>query len=1058
QRSPPQEISGDLTTDARGNANISVPTDHRDYERYLNLQVDARDESGRTISVQSSVDVEPATFAVQLVPRTWFGEVNLPSTVDVSATRYDRRPQAPTRVHVRILELHWDRGWDAKTTDRGSVDVTTGSAGKASFVWTPPVAGTYRLEATATDEHGNPVQAAQYQWVISKDSAWAPPVEQPQLIPQKALFPAGSPVHVLLAQSSAGHDVLLLISSDRLIEHRVLRDVGLTDDIVIDPPPGVQHLSVMAVVPSERGIERAQTQVEIDPGPTTLHVAVDPSKQRYQPGEPASFRLHVTDVNGKPVRAQIALGVVDQGIYAIAPDNADPRAPFYDRTIYTSASAGWSPPNRSLKSIAKLASVDVYGVRTGQANGIPAPTPAPISARVRSHFVDTAYWAPAVDTDAHGNAVVHFDWPDNLTTWVSTATAFSKATQIGRVKTDALVTKDFLVRLETPRFLRAGDRAQVTGIAQGQHAGTPVRMQLQSPQLDVDAEQSGVLSATLRASASWPVTVPGIGAADITLRGTNGTLADALQQTLPLLGGTPVEHVRDAGRVDAVVVVPTTIASGQMAGDLHLSFSPSLLAELAQTLREFNVYPYYCTEQTGSNGLVAAALYDAARVKGLALPNDPKIVIARARARLDDLEHADGGWGWWNADPSNAFMTAYAVWTLHAMDIADLDPMQSYRIERGIAWLTHDLPTDTKVDDRDRALALYAIAVARPTELPAHALDAMFVHVEKLGATTVALSGLAAQAAGRDDLAQRAAARLRQTALSNGGARFWRDGDWGYEWWSDPIAATSYATMLFEKLHDTADVDGALAFLRAQRNGDWWYTTADTAAAATALAGAESPGDVAHTNETVRVKIGDRVVRTIAIASTLPDASETHIVIPATDLQSHEPVTIERSGSGVLYWSSDFSRYLNRNATSTKDASEGILKRLFAAPPALAVNRRYTVDHPGPWRVGDEVRVDLWISAANGAGYVTLEDPFPAGVEYQPLQGEGAYASWSGTQFLDDRAAFFFYWLAPGQTVHLQYRLRATTPGTFAAPGPSAYASYGPPVSTVGTGEEVVIR
>jgi len=132
---------------------------------------------------------------------------------------------------------------------------------------------------------------------------------------------------------------------------------------------------------------------------------------------------------------------------------------------------------------------------------------------------------------------------------------------------------------------------------------------------------------------------------------------------------------------------------------------------------------------------------------------------------------------------------------------------------------------------------------------------------------------------------------------------------------------------------------------------------------------------------------------------------------------------------------------------------------LFAKPPVLSVKREYSVGHEGPWRVGDVVTVKLWISAAGGAEYVTLEDPFPAGTEYQLPQGESGSAwRWDGAQFLDDRAAFFLRKLWPGQTEELSYILRATTVGTFAAPGPSAFASYGPPVSTIGTGERVAIE
>ena len=1064
-----EPLQGDLTTDSGGNAVIAVRTKSLPYQAVIHLTVDARDESGRTVSVESNAIVVPATFQIAVIPDRWFGAVGTLEKFAVKTKGYDGSARPNLAVHVDVIETTYQDG-KSSDVDRGSVNVTTDGSGSAAFGWTPPHVGAYRFDASATDEHGDRVIASQYQWVPDPKALWGPPLAQPVLIVQKSQFASGETAHLLLALKQPDRDAVIALSTDHLVETRVVHVHGLTADIALQPPEGVQFVNAQAFVPEENGLDVASAQVAIDPGPTTLNVNVRASKASYQPGDRARMRIHVTDDRGNPVSAEIGIGVVDQGIYAIAPDRSDPRAAFFDRTANVFAYPDWYVPNLlrpMLKTIANVSSaavgtVDMYSVNAANEQGVPsgtaavpAPTMPPMT--VRSNFLDTAYWAPAVTTDARGNATVAFDWPDDLTTWVSTAVAFSKSTQIGNTTAKSLVTKDFLVRLETPRFLRAGDHSTIVGIAHGKR-GTSVRMQLEETAGDTPAQRSAIIDQNLRASAAWPLVAPGVGSTLLTLRGTDGDLTDAMQQTLPLLGATQAEHVRDAGIAAASVTVPTDLGSGELAGSLELSFSPSIVAEVAQTLREFNVYPYYCTEQTGSNGLVAAALLSAAsQIRGIELKGDPKAVIARARARLDELEHTDGGWGWWTTDRSNVFMTAYAVWTLQAMQQAQPDPREDMRIARGVAWLERGLNANGEVSDEEHALALFAIGNAQPQQIPSGALDAVFAGIDRASATTTAFAGLAARAAGRNDLVERAVAHLRATALSAGGASFWRDGDWGYEWWTDPVAATSYAAMLFGRAHDASDLQSSLEFIRDERQGDWWYTTTDTAAAATALAQIESRAGTSSTNEIVRVKIGNDVVRTVRITNAVPDASDTHVVIPAALMQEHEPVTIERSGPGMLYWSSDFTRYMNRNATTRRDAKQSVLRRLFAAPPALSVDRRYTVDHPGPWKIGDRVTVDLWITARDGARYVTLEDPFPAGVEYQPLQGQGE-SSWSGAQFLDDRAAFFLYWLFPNQTVHLQYQLRATTAGTYAAPGPSAYASYGPPIAAVGTGEDVVIR
>ena len=81
--------------------------------------------------------------------------------------------------------------------------------------------------------------------------------------------------------------------------------------------------------------------------------------------------------------------------------------------------------------------------------------------------------------------------------------------------------------------------------------------------------------------------------------------------------------------------------------------------------------------------------------------------------------------------------------------------------------------------------------------------------------------------------------------------------------------------------------------------------------------------------------------------------------------------------------------------------------------------------------------------------YVAIEDPFPAGVEYAVCKVKRD-SDRSGVQFFDDRAVFFADTVYKQWPVTLHYNLRVTSPGTYTAPGPNAYAMYGPPVAAHG--------
>ena len=49
--------------------------------------------------------------------------------------------------------------------------------------------------------------------------------------------------------------------------------------------------------------------------------------------------------------------------------------------------------------------------------------------------------------------------------------------------------------------------------------------------------------------------------------------------------------------------------------------------------------------------------------------------------RLLDLQHDDGGWGWWKTDDNHPFMTAYGLWAL-AETVQAGQPVERPRLGR----------------------------------------------------------------------------------------------------------------------------------------------------------------------------------------------------------------------------------------------------------------------------------------------------------------------------------------------------------------------------------------
>jgi hypothetical protein len=1075
---PPEKLfEGGATTAPDGTVSINVPTKRTDTLRELTVEFDASDASGRTVSLRDQLDVTPASFALALVPQDWFAQVGRADAVVVSAKGYDGKVRSNVPVAVTIVGSRWNaRAGRMDEVSRETRSVTTDGNGATTIDWTPATGGSYTFTATANDERGYVVTGSTYLWVLDATSSpWFVPVSQPQIVVQKEHYAPGERARVLVTLPHADRDALLFVSTDRIISVRVVHFAAQTTALDIAPPPGAPSFNVTIQLPTAQGVSTAFTTVRVDPPPPALRVSIAPSKARYAPGERATFRVIATDMRGKPVRAELGIGVVDESIYAVqAASTGTQLDAFYGDLAYVYPQFSWYiQPSAGLPiaSVRAVAANDRYSVQGQAEKALPEAASANATA-IRSNFQDTAYWNPSVVTDEHGNATISFAWPDNLTTWRATGLAVTKATQVGEAQADALVTKDFLVRLETPRFLRAGDTSTIIGIAQGQAVHPNVSMRLaavplagfpQTAHLTLDANQS--------ANASWPITAPGVGAVALTLTGSDGTLNDGTQLRLPLLAGTTAEHVRSAGELPSQGSFTVAVPPGYVAGDVHLMLTPSIVAQLVQGLRLLDVYPYYCTEQTMSAALPAVFIGSMLKRAHLPEPADLSTtqVVKKAIARLAQLQHSDGSWGWWEYDDAHPFMTAYAVYGLAEFKQNGF-AVDNTMFNRGVDSLVAQLSSangDTLrlwggaqpgSEWNTRAFMLFALAQAAPSRVDSTLLAQTHAHAAQLNPYALAVLGLADHQLGDDEAARAVLDELNERATDDGAFTYWKGDTWHYAWEDDPIETTAYALRLEAALDPSSPrIPRIVAFLRAQQRGSWWYTTKDTAAAIYALAQVVRSESEFHPNETVRVLVDGAVVRTLHVTSPVLDAADASIVVSAGSIHDGSVVTFDRSGSGSLYWSADAVRYVPSNVGQTRDIGSGILSMLFASPPNLSVTRSYDAGHPGPWRVGDQVTVHLTVLAHSDIQYVMIEDPYPAGAEHQDDQGHAADALWNGMQLLDDHAAFFADRLVDGQSLNLSYTLRVTTPGTYTAPAPTAGAMYGPPVSLVGRTDHIEV-
>ena len=156
--------------------------------------------------------------------------------------------------------------------------------------------------------------------------------------------------------------------------------------------------------------------------------------------------------------------MVDEAIYAIKPDTTpNIMNAFYGR-MYSKVSTDTSLTYYFSGQAGKRA-MQLANARPSRGLAQLKPERL-VQPKVRKAFPDTAYWVADVNTGSNGQATVHFNYPDAITSWRATTRGVTQDTMVGGAVANTIVRKNLMVRLVVPRFFRRGDEITLSTIVQ----------------------------------------------------------------------------------------------------------------------------------------------------------------------------------------------------------------------------------------------------------------------------------------------------------------------------------------------------------------------------------------------------------------------------------------------------------------------------------------------------------------------------------------------------------------------------------------------------------------
>jgi alpha-2-macroglobulin len=565
-----------IKTDATGKAKLTFDTPRENYNQDYEYRVEARvvDSSRREIIASDRVRVTRQRYYVYPRPERNIYRPKDKVTIDIKALDANEQP-VQTEGTVKVTRDYWweiwidprgrevqgeelrqlrqrsrefpplpgrgQRPWRLKFRgyqhdDVLTQSVKTDSEGVAQFNFTPEREGYYRI-AWQSSQGGDvkrdrflpPIKAETNVFVATNattDLQYRS--DGLEIVVDKDTFRAGQTAPVMITVPTNDRYVLFSVEGEDLFSYKVVHVEGNTKLIELPiEEKYVPNIFLNAVMVSDANWFSDTKQVVVPPVERFLNVAVKADREQYKPHEEGTLSITAKDANGRPVAAEIALGLVDESVQYIQQDYAgDPRQFYYGRKrahgvqtqstlsqkAYAQLVVTANGQLRDRREVAEneedgigIVSGEGYGIGPGRGGNVggadiaavaglrrleardslssisprevaeygrnvapltkapAAPEQEPV-VQVRSDFRSTILWLPNVKTDADGAATVKVTYPDSLTTWSATARVATAGNQFGIGNSSTRTKQPLIVRLQSPRFFVVGDQVTVSGV------------------------------------------------------------------------------------------------------------------------------------------------------------------------------------------------------------------------------------------------------------------------------------------------------------------------------------------------------------------------------------------------------------------------------------------------------------------------------------------------------------------------------------------------------------------------------------------------------------------
>lgn len=1040
--------SGEVTLNDDGTSDISIPTEKQNQisgdgtqpqpsaGKNLVYSVEAQfdDGSGNPSFSRKNILVYAGEYDLYRDDAgQWGVKVQSPASIPILLVSHRDGNVGSIQLQAKIRHEQWIQyqeenkkypSYRSVTEDLPPVNLTTDAQGRATLTITPQKSGSYQFTVEGRDGRGNLILKTFGLYATSDYEPWYSGDDTALLAIQtdKKQYLPGETVRLSLRSVAPDRDIFLSMERGRVNRYQVVRMTG-TSTIVDLPLVTTDMPNIFVKVSGFTPTDYASgiTNIIVSPQSKKLSVRITPDRTKLGPGEQVTVNIETTDNTGNPVSSDVAVWSVDKALFELVDDKP---AQIFDQF--------WQERYNDTDEAHSLEGVTSFGAEKGGGGG----------GEGRTVFKDTAYWNPAIRTDASGRAKVSFKLPDNLTTWVVAAVGSSIDTKVGQTTGEIVVTKDIIVRPILPNILRSGDSMTVSALVQNfteQDHIFDTDLIFDAGNID-NATHAGVVIASKKMKQlAWTINpLEGKDTAKLrfsTRSQQNKDAADIITAQLPVKEFGFYDHRGQTGNGPISFPVLLAADSHPEKSTVTLSLSPTLLGTLKSAMKYLVDYPYGCVEQTTSRFVPAVIAKMNADLFPDALEGkDVDEMIKTGIERLATHQHSDGGWAWWYSGNPDPFVTAYVVEYLSLAQQAGITEADGL-IDNARRYLEQTPRQETVAEQIAKA---YASLIVQTKNTPN-----LLNNLEGVTPDLLAMAVIANYKNGDTNPQTNGLTQLIGMAKPQGDGVFWEGGN------KEHFSSADASTALAIRAILTAGGDRALAvkgaqYLTRNRKSRYWSNTFATAQVMRAIVELSRTGNELTPNYTYVVSLDGEEIKRGTISDTthaIPD-----IVLPGKRLRREgSAVNVTKTGEGQMY-----STFLvDEFHTDPKAPQEN---------HGLNITRQYINDKAGyTISPGDTVTVHLTVSGLGTDEYYgVIADELPAGMipinqnfnnQQFDQQPQSYYMSYDATDrdITENGIVLSLYRMGVGSKTYT-YKARVISAGTYTAPPAVVSLMYAPEI------------